>query len=268
MLRGADPDGVAGRQERLLPRRTYIIEEAMILWHIDGMPSPLVSTACCSCCQAMQLPVRCSAADAGYEKLKMFGFYLHAGIDGGSNFVVYAFVANNKAASSLFSGYRAAMEVNGRPQALRADMAFQAGVIGQDMIDNRGQGVLLVGPSTANQVVCTGLVNLQLLAVAPGSLLTGKEAGVWGAAYRKLLELYLVALCTVFPSAVPGIGGSEARCIIASGGRLCVMHSCMRLPQPQRTELGLVQKVMSGRSILPRDHLCASPAAGAGECPR
>ena len=83
----------------------------------------------------------------------MYGFYLHAGIDGGSNFVVYAVVALNKTASSLFSGYSAAVQQFGRPEALRADMAFEAGAIGQDMIDHVGQGSFLVGPSTANQVL-------------------------------------------------------------------------------------------------------------------
>ena len=40
---------------------------------------------------------------AGYEKLKPYGFYIHAGIDGGSNFVVYATVALNKEAASLMA---------------------------------------------------------------------------------------------------------------------------------------------------------------------
>jgi hypothetical protein len=34
----------------------------------------------------------------------MYGFYLHGGIDGGSNFVVYMVVARNKTAATLYSG--------------------------------------------------------------------------------------------------------------------------------------------------------------------
>lgn len=89
---------------------------------------------------------------AAYEKLKMYGFYLHGGIDGGSNFVVYMTVALNKTAASLFRGYQQAIEAFGRPLRLRADMCFEATRIGQDIMDHRGPQSYLVGPSTANQV--------------------------------------------------------------------------------------------------------------------
>jgi hypothetical protein len=89
---------------------------------------------------------------AAYEKLKMYGFYIHAGIDGGANFIVYIVVVDSKAASQLFRGYSQAVQLFGRPQAVRSDMAFEAGMIGQDMLDHVGQGSFVVGPSTANQV--------------------------------------------------------------------------------------------------------------------
>ena len=38
---------------------------------------------------------------AGYEKLKMCGFLIHACIDGGANFVVYATVALDKSGLTL-----------------------------------------------------------------------------------------------------------------------------------------------------------------------
>ena len=92
---------------------------------------------------------------AGYEKLKPYGFYIHAGIDGGSNFVVYATVALNKEAASLMAGYNDAVAQYGRPLRLRADMCFEAASgIGADMIAHRGQASYLVGPSTANQASC------------------------------------------------------------------------------------------------------------------
>ena len=44
VLRGADPAAVSGRRERILPRRTYTVDRAMVLWHIDSecKPSPLI----------------------------------------------------------------------------------------------------------------------------------------------------------------------------------------------------------------------------------
>jgi hypothetical protein len=77
---------------------------------------------------------------------------VHAGIDGGSNYVVWAQLALNKCSDSLFMGYAKAVELHGRPLRVRADMAFEAQGIGQDMLDNRGPGSYLTGPSTQNQV--------------------------------------------------------------------------------------------------------------------
>lgn len=98
------------------------------------------------------LLLRAGLSHAGYEKLKPYGFTVHAGIDGGSNYIVYATLALNKNAESLFEGYRQAVAAYGRPLRLRADMAFEALPIGQDMLDYRGPGTYLTGPSTHNQV--------------------------------------------------------------------------------------------------------------------
>ncbi|KAK9819596.1 hypothetical protein WJX72_000124 [[Myrmecia] bisecta] len=86
-----------------------------------------------------------------YEKLKPYGFYVHGGIDGGSNFVVYMTVALNKKSATLFEGYQQAINLFGRPLRLRADMCFEALAIGQDMVDHRGPQGFIAGPSTANQ---------------------------------------------------------------------------------------------------------------------
>lgn len=110
-----------------------------------------------------EVPLRCpQLADsafywlhrrAGYEKLKPYGFTVHAGIDGGSNFIVYATLALNKSSSSIFTGYRSAVEQYGRPGRVRADMAFEALAVGQDMLDHRGPGAYITGASVHNQVV-------------------------------------------------------------------------------------------------------------------
>ena len=52
---------------------------------------------------------------AAYEKLKPYGFYVHGGIDGGTNFMVYITVTLNKSAAALFRGYRQAVATFGRP---------------------------------------------------------------------------------------------------------------------------------------------------------
>jgi hypothetical protein len=88
----------------------------------------------------------------------MFGFYIHAGIDGGANFIVYITVSTNKSAPELFRGYAQAINRFGRPQRLRSDMAYEAGMIGQDMLDHVGPCSFLVGPSTANQVTILQMV--------------------------------------------------------------------------------------------------------------
>ena len=89
---------------------------------------------------------------AGYEKLKPYGFFVHGCIDGGSKFVVYATVALNKASATLLKSFDQATGAFGYPLRLRADMCFEATPVGQRMIDMRGDGSFLTGPSTANQV--------------------------------------------------------------------------------------------------------------------
>lgn len=125
--RGYDPPGIEGRRERLQHRGEYTETEPMRVWHIDS-----------------------------YEKLKMFGFYVHTGIDGGANFIVYITVSTNKSATELFRGYAQAVNCFRRPDFLRCDMAYEAGLIGQDMLDHMGPGSFLVGPSTTNQSAGTG----------------------------------------------------------------------------------------------------------------
>jgi hypothetical protein len=83
-----------------------------------------------------------------------YGFHVHAAVDGGSNFVVYATLALNKDASSLYAGYEQAVRAFGsRPLKVRADMCWEAAaMVGADIIEARGRQAYLVGPSTANQV--------------------------------------------------------------------------------------------------------------------
>lgn len=88
----------------------------------------------------------------GYEKLKMYGFLVHGCIDGGSNFCVYATLALNKRGSTLRDVFDKAVDEYGYPLRMRADMCFEATFVGQRMLDERGEGSFITGPSTANQV--------------------------------------------------------------------------------------------------------------------
>ena len=88
----------------------------------------------------------------GHEKLKMYGFYVHGCIDGGSNFVVYVVLALDKKGVTLQNAFDSAASAYGFPLCLRADMAFEALLVGQRILDDHGPGAYLTGPSTANQV--------------------------------------------------------------------------------------------------------------------
>lgn len=89
-----------------------------------------------SCPAGLQIPSY--SASAGYEELKPFGFSVHAGIDGGSNYIVYATLALNNSAESVSEGYKQAIQAYGRPLRVRADLAFEGLPTGQDMLDHRG----------------------------------------------------------------------------------------------------------------------------------
>lgn len=58
----------------------------------------------------------------------MYGFWIHACIDGGSNFVVYATAALNKSADALLVGFERAVADFGFPLRVRADMALEGQV--------------------------------------------------------------------------------------------------------------------------------------------
>lgn len=88
----------------------------------------------------------------------MYGFYVHAGIDGGANFIVYALVALDKTSATLLRGYRSAVARYGRPLRVRADMALEALPIGADMLDHMGPGAYIAGPRTSNTVSASSVV--------------------------------------------------------------------------------------------------------------
>lgn len=89
---------------------------------------------------------------AGYAKLELAGIWVHACVDGGTNYVLWATVATNKSAQTLFYGYSQAVQRFGRPKLVRADHAREANMIGEDMVRVRGPGSYVIGASVHNQV--------------------------------------------------------------------------------------------------------------------
>ena len=149
VLQAHDPQASEARRERILPRRTYDVTDGMILWHMDSMCFGfLLHYKVCSAGLFMVQHFVC----AGYEKLKMYGFLVHACIDGGSNFCVYATLALEKSGGTLCDAFDKAVGAYGYPLRMRADMAFEATFVWQTMLDERGEGSFITGPSTANQV--------------------------------------------------------------------------------------------------------------------
>jgi hypothetical protein len=117
-----------------------------------GRTSGVTSTSSVSQQHQPWLPPHCRL-----RKAARLGIFIHGCIDGGSNYVVYMTVALNKSAAALLHGFERAVADFGYPLRLRADMALEAQGIGQRMLDVRGAGAYLTGPSTANQVdlLCT-----------------------------------------------------------------------------------------------------------------
>lgn len=123
-MREFDPVALEARQERLIRRRPYDVTTAMSLMHIDT-----------------------------YDKLRLYGFYIHGAIDGGTKMMMSTTVSMNKSTDSISFNFHAAVHRYGFPMRVRADMAFEARGVGADMLRARGEGAYLVGPSTANQPI-------------------------------------------------------------------------------------------------------------------
>lgn len=152
----------------------------------------------------------------------MYGFLVHGCIDGGSNFCVYATLALNKRGSTLRDAFDKAVDEYGYPLRMRAGMCFEATFVGQRMLDERSEGSIITGPSTANQVsamvrghCASNLLHTFLwspffitIPVSIHCLALIIHARV-RAASRKVLELYLVTLCVVLQGPFPEHGKSR-----------------------------------------------------------
>lgn len=85
-LYSLQPEHMQRRQVRALFCGQYDISEPMILWHMDS-----------------------------YDKLAKWKIKIHGGMDGGTHFVLWAMVATDKKAETIFSAYKSAVDLYGRP---------------------------------------------------------------------------------------------------------------------------------------------------------
>ncbi len=60
-----------------------------------------------------------------YEKLAKWKFRIHGGIDGASHFVLWCMVATDNLVTTIFKGYKAAVDLCGHPIRVRSDYATE-----------------------------------------------------------------------------------------------------------------------------------------------
>ena len=70
---------------------------------------------------------------AAYDKLVPWKIRLHGYIDGGLLFVVWAKVATNKCAETIFAGHEEAVGKYGHPLRIRYDFASKHMLVEQDI---------------------------------------------------------------------------------------------------------------------------------------
>jgi hypothetical protein len=83
----------------------------------------------------------------------MYGITIHAAIDGGTHFVLWADVTDNKKMETIWRGFAKAVQRFGYPSRMRADRAGEFGLIREEMERVRGQnrGSFIAGSSQNNQ---------------------------------------------------------------------------------------------------------------------
>jgi hypothetical protein len=97
--------------------------------------------------------LQCACA-AAYDKLAKWKFRIHGGIDGASHFVVWCVVATDKLATTIFKGYKAAVDMYGHPIRIRSDYAAEHNLVRADQERARPDVIkpFLTGSSVHNQV--------------------------------------------------------------------------------------------------------------------
>lgn len=124
VLHAMQPGHMRRREVRLLFRGQYDVIEPMVLWHMDS-----------------------------YDKLAKWKFRIHGGIDGASHYVLWCEVATDKLATTIFKGYKAAVDLYGHPIRIRSDYAAEHNLVREDQERARPEVVkpFLTGSSVHNQ---------------------------------------------------------------------------------------------------------------------
>ncbi|OQV24217.1 hypothetical protein BV898_01761 [Hypsibius exemplaris] len=123
-LMRVDPLGTAQRFCAFVPRRTYSVKSSNALWHLDGN-----------------------------HKLILYGFVIHAAIDGYSRMVTFAIISTNNRSETVLNGFVIACQQHGIPSRVRVDRGGENVEVIRFMLENCGlnRGSVLVGPSVHNQ---------------------------------------------------------------------------------------------------------------------
>ena len=132
LLRELDPKGVDSRKNMRLRRRAYYTEGPNVIWHIDG-----------------------------HDKLKPFGFSIHACIDGYSRRLLWLEAcSSNKDPEAIGRFYLDAVkQLGGVPQKMRSDDGTENSVVEALHLflrsahddEDVGYGCFSIGRSTSNQ---------------------------------------------------------------------------------------------------------------------
>lgn len=158
LLKELDPDNVKLRRKRRLRRRKYINPGCNHTWHIDG-----------------------------HDKLKPFGFSIHACIDGFSRKLIWLEVApSNKLPEIIAKYYTIAINKFGLPKCLKADDGTEHAIIEPMHITLRS----LDGPDALDSFsIITSPQNQRIEAY--WSILQRDRIGWWRTFLRELSDLEL-----------------------------------------------------------------------------
>ena len=89
-----------------------------------------------------------------YDKLMKWKFKIHGGIDGTSHFVLWCTVATDKLATTIFKGYKAAVDVYGHPIHFQSDYVAEHTLVRREQERARLDVIkpFLTGSSVHNHV--------------------------------------------------------------------------------------------------------------------
>ena len=121
-----DPVGVELRSRSVLHRRVYRVKSPNSLWHLDG-----------------------------YHKLIRWNIVIHGAIDGYSRLIMFLKASSNNYASTVFTGFKSAINEFGLPSRIRIDRGGENVMVTRFMLEHPQRGPdrrsAIAGRSVHNQ---------------------------------------------------------------------------------------------------------------------